>query len=287
MKNLLNEIFKANGIERDEAPLFARELLQKIILNGLSRGQFFKRAAFHGGTALRILYDIGRYSEDLDFSLFEPDPDFNLSRYLSYAENEVRSYGLTVTTKVRDVTAGNIRTEDMRCNMREILFNVGFPEDLVESMHRDAVVKVKIDVNTEPPEGARYDKFAMNDPLNYYLCALDRESMFAGKIGAVIARKWGHRVKGRDLFDYLWYLDNEIGINMEYMRSNLVNQQIIRPDDEFNLDVLRSILRERFDAIDYRSAMDDVKGFVIGQRAPDNWNSDLFKATLGRLKESE
>ena len=111
--------------------------------------------------------------------------------------------------------------------------------------------------------------------------------MFAGKIGAVIARKWGHRVKGRDLFDYLWYMDNEIGINMEYMRSNLVNQQIIRPDDEFNLDVLRSILRERFDAIDYRSAMDDVKGFVIGQRAPDNWNPDLFKATLGRLKESE
>lgn len=287
MKNVLNEIFKANGIERDEAPLFARELLQKIILNGLSRGQFFKKAAFHGGTALRILYGIGRYSEDLDFSLFEPDPDFKLSRYLSYAENEVCSYGLTVTTKVRDVTVGSIRTGDMRCNMREILFNIGFPNNLVESMHPDAVVRVKIDVNTEPPEGARYDKFSMNDPLNYYLCALDRESMFAGKIGAVIARRWGHRVKGRDLFDYLWYLDNGTEINMEYMRSNLVNQQIIQPDDEFNLDVLKSILSDRFDAIDYRSAMEDVRGFVIGQRAPEDWNPDLFKATLGSLKEAE
>ena len=287
MKNVLNEIFKANGIERDEAPLFARELLQKIILNGLSRGQFFKKAAFHGGTALRILYGIGRYSEDLDFSLFEPDPDFKLSRYLSYAENEVCSYGLTVTTKVRDVTVGSIRTGDMRCNMREILFNIGFPNNLVESMHPDAVVRVKIDVNTEPPEGARYDKFSMNDPLNYYLCALDRESMFAGKIGAVFARRWGHRVKGRDLFDYLWYLDNGTEINMEYMRSNLVNQQIIQPDDEFNLDVLKSILSDRFDAIDYRSAMEDVRGFVIGQRAPEDWNPDLFKATLGSLKEAE
>ena len=286
MKNVLDEIFKANGVERDEAPLFAREILQKIILNGLSRGQFFKKAAFHGGTALRILYGIGRYSEDLDFSLFEPNPDFNLRRYLRYAEDEIGSYGLTVTTKVRDVVVGNIRTGDMRCNMREILFNVGFPNDLVESMHRDAVVRVKIDVNTAPLKGARYDKFAMNDPLNYYLCALDRESMFAGKIGAVIARKWGHRVKGRDLFDYLWYLDNEVGINMEYMRSNLVNQEIIGPDDEFNLDVLKSILSDRFDAIDYRSAMEDVRGFVIGQRAPDDWNSDLFKATLGKLKEA-
>ncbi len=194
---------------------------------------------------------------------------------------------LTVTTKVRDVTVGSIRTGDMRCNMREILFNVGFPNNLVESMHPDAVVRVKIDVNTEPPEGARYDKFSMNDPLNYYLCALDRESMFAGKIGAVIARRWGHRVKGRDLFDYLWYLDNETEINMEYMRSNLVNQQIIQPDDEFNLDVLKGILRDRFDAIDYRSAMEDVRGFVIGQRAPEDWNPDLFKATLGSLKEAE
>ena len=171
--------------------------------------------------------------------------------------------------------------------MREILFNVGFPNNLVESMHPDAVVRVKIDVNTEPPEGARYDKFSMNDPLNYYLCALDRESMFAGKIGAVIARMWGHRVKGRDLFDYLWYLDNGIEINMEYMRSNLVNQQIIQPDDEFNLDVLKDILRDRFDAIDYRSAMEDVRGFVIGQRAPEDWNPDLFKATLGSLKEAD
>ena len=188
MKNVLNEIFNANGVERDEAPLFARQILQKIILNGLSRGGFFKRAAFHGGTALRILYGLERYSEDLDFSLFEPDPDFKLSRYLSYAETEVRSYGLSVAIKVRDGTIGNIKTGDVSCNLREIILEVSFPNELVETLHRDAVVRVKIDVNTEPPKGARYDKFAMNDPLNYYLCALNKPSMFAGKIGAVIVQ---------------------------------------------------------------------------------------------------
>lgn len=278
-------MFDASGVRGRMAPLFAKEVLQKIILNGLSRGQFFKKAAFHGGTALRILHGLGRYSEDLDFTLFERDPDFKLNRYMTYIESEIQSYGLTVSTKVREGTVGNIRTGDVRCNQREIVMNIGFPEGLVRRLHRDAVVKVKIDVNTEPPEGARYEKFAMNDPLNYYLCALDLPSMFAGKIGAVIARQWGNRIKGRDLYDYLWYLDNGIGINMEYMKSNLVRQEIIGIDDEFNLDVLRRILCDRFDKIDYGSAMADVWEFVVDEVPPENWNADLFKATLDRLKE--
>ncbi len=285
MKNILGEMFDASGVEDKMVPLFAKEVLQKIILNGLSRGQFFKKAAFHGGTALRILHGLGRYSEDLDFTLFERDPDFKLNRYMTYIESEIQSYGLTVSTKVREGTVGNIRTGDVRCNQREIVMNIGFPEGLVRRLHRDAVVKVKIDVNTEPPEGARYEKFAMNDPLNYYLCALDLPSMFAGKIGAVIARQWGNRIKGRDLYDYLWYLDNGIGINMEYMKSNLVRQEIIGIDDEFNLDVLRRILCDRFDKIDYGSAMADVWEFVVDEVPPENWNADLFKATLDRLKE--
>ncbi len=287
MKNILSNIFDANGVTERQAPLFAKEILQKIILNGLSRGQFFKKAAFHGGTALRILYKLDRYSEDLDFSLFERDPDFKLSKYISYVETEIGSYGLTVTSKVRDEAPGNIRTGDVRCNLREIVMDIGFPNGWVERLHRDAVVRVKIDVNTEPPEGARYEKFAMNDPLNYYLCALDKPSMFAGKIGAVIARRWGNRIKGRDLYDYLWYVGNGTPINMEYMRSNLVNQDIIGPDDDFDLDRLRQILNDRFDVIDYASALEDVWAYVTDGPMPNDWNPDLFKATLGSLKEAE
>ncbi len=285
MRNILGDMFDASGVRGRMAPLFAKEVLQKIILNGLSRGQFFKKAAFHGGTALRILHGLGRYSEDLDFTLFERDPDFKLNRYMTYVESEIRSYGLTVSTKVREGMVGNIRTGDVRCNRREILMNIGFPDGLVRELQRDAVVRVKIDVNVEPPEGARYEKFVMHDPLNYYLCALDLPSMFAGKIGAVITRQWGNRIKGRDLYDYLWYLDNGIGINMEYMRSNLVRQEIIGIDDEFNLDVLRGILADRFDKIDYGSAMADVWEYVVDEVPPENWNADLFKATLDRLKE--
>ena len=282
MKNLLSSIFDANGVEESEAYSFARETMQKIILNGLSRGQFFKKAAFHGGTALRILHGINRYSEDLDFTLFEKDPDFKLERYLTYAESEIRSYGVTVSTKVRDKVVGNIRTGDVKANYREMAFEIGFPNGLVESLHRDEVIRVKIDVNTDPPKGAGYDKLAMTEPLNYYLCAMDLPSMFAGKIGAILGRRWVNRVKGRDLYDYLWYVEKEVPINMEYLRSNLVAQEIIQQEDEFTIKTLRQLLSDKFETIKYASALEDVKEYLL-ERAPVGWCPETFKDTLGWL----
>lgn len=284
MKNLLSSIFDANNVEETEAYSFAREIMQKIILNGLSRGQFFKKAAFHGGTALRILHGINRYSEDLDFTLFENNPDFKLERYLTYAESEIRSYGVTVSTKVRDKVVGNIRTGDVRANCREMAFEVGFPNGLVESLHRDEVIRVKIDVNTSPPEGARYVKYAMREPLNYYLCAMDLPSMFAGKISAVLGRGWVNRVKGRDLYDYLWYTKKGVPINMDYLRSNLVSQGVIQQEDEFTLETLRQLLSDKFEVIKYESALEDIWEYVI-EKPPAGWRPEMFRDTLCQLDQ--
>lgn len=284
MKNLLSELFDREGVTIDEMDLFAREVLQKIILNGLSRGQFFKRAAFHGGTALRILHSLGRYSEDLDFKLFERDPDFKLERYLSYVVSEAESYGLTVRSKVREGGLSNISTGDIRCNERELVMEIGFPNEWVKSLGRDTVVRVKIDVDTDPSYGAKYEKYSMKYPLNYYLCVLDLPSMFAGKLGAVLTRRWGMREKGRDFYDYLWYVENEIPINMEYMRANLERAKVLSPDDEFNIDVLRDMLRKRFESADYASILSDVEKFIIGQKPPSHWGPETFIVTLPNLK---
>lgn len=276
MRNLLSDIIDRSGVARDEIQLFSRQVLQKIVLNGLSRGQFFKRAAFHGGTALRILHSLDRYSEDLDFVLFDRDPGFSLERYMGYVESEIRSYGLSVSSKVRDSRTTATSSGDVRCRTRGMILEIGFPEGLVESINPDAVMRVKIDVDTDPPSGAGYQKYSMTDPLNYYLCALDLPSLFAGKVSAVLTRRWGMREKGRDFYDFLWYIDRSVPVNMSYLRSNLERAGAIGQDDRFDLEVLKGMLRERFSSVDYASAMSDVGQFVIGRRPPSDWCPELF-----------
>jgi predicted nucleotidyltransferase component of viral defense system len=285
MITLLSEIFKPKeGMTYQQATLYSREVLQKIILNGLSRGNFFKKAAFHGGTALRILHSLDRYSEDLDFSLFQKDLDFKLERYLSYAESEIGSYGLNVTTKIREPGEGNIRTGNLGCNTREIVMEVGFPEEIIKQIHSGLVTKVKIDVNIDPPEGAHYVKYSMKDPLNYYLCALDLPSLFAGKTAAVLCRGWNNRTKGRDLYDFLWYIQNNTPLNMEYLKSNLVRQNAIGEDENLDISTLREMLRARFESIDYRSAMDDISRFVLDDRIKDDWAPKVFIEASEKLR---
>ena len=283
MNTLLGEVFKPEGMGYRQAMMHSREVLQKIILNGLSRGGFFKKAAFHGGTALRILHSLDRYSEDLDFTLFKKDLDFNLKKYVSYAESEARSYGLGVTTKFREAGEGNIHTGDIRCNTREIVMEIDYPESIIKPIGADFVTRVKIDVNIDPPEGATYSKYSMNEPLNYYLCAMDLPSMFAGKTGAVLCRGWINRIKGRDLYDFLWYIDQGIPLNMRYLRSNLVRQGALGQDDAFDMDVLKKLLRNRFESIDYRSAIDDVSRFIQTESNLDEWGPNLFISSADRI----
>ena len=184
-----------------------KEIIQEIILCALSRTDFFKHAAFYGGTALRIFYGLDRFSEDLDFSLKTPDNSFDLSSYLPVLENEVRSYGLNLKVESKVKTKESfVQSAFVKGNTREQLL-LFYPDDSISSLVPvNEIVKIKFEVDTNPPPFACFEKQYRLLPIPYEVQLYDAPSLFAGKIHAVLCRGWKSRIKGRDLYDFVFYV---------------------------------------------------------------------------------
>lgn len=255
-----------------------KEIMQEIVLCGLSRAGFFQKAAFYGGTALRIFYGLDRFSEDLDFSLVTADPDFDLSVYFPVLEKEVRAFGLHVTIQEKEKTKeSNIRSAFLKGNTKEHLLLFYADENLAGSVARSEVVKIKFEVDINPPEYADFEHKYRLLPTPYEVNLYDVPSLFAGKIHAVLCRAWKSRIKGRDLYDYVFYLSRGSAVNQKHLRARLLQSGFISEDVECTLPELRHMLYERFDAIDFRQAKQDVEPFIRDTASLNMWNADFFK----------
>lgn len=265
---------KKNGI---------KEVVQEIVLCGLSRAGFFKPAAFYGGTALRIFYGLDRFSEDLDFSLKSSDPTFDLSDYLPVLEKEIRSYGLNfkIETKEKSVDS-DIKSAFLKGNTKEHMLMFYADEQVARSIGTSDLIKVKFEVDTNPPDYANFETKYRLLPIPYEITLYDMPSLFAGKIHAVICRSWKNRVKGRDLYDYVFYLSRGTAVNLAHITARLAQSGFIPSDKQITLDDLKEILYKRFANIDYAQAKQDVIPFINNTNALDVWNSDFFcKITEG------
>ena len=265
-----------------------KEIMQEIVLCGLSRAGFFQKAAFYGGTALRIFYGLDRFSEDLDFSLVTADPDFNLSVYFPVLEKEVRAFGLHVTIQEKEKTKeSNIRSAFLKGNTKEHLLLFYADEDLAGSVARNEVVKIKFEVDINPPEYADFEHKYRLLPTPYEVNLYDVPSLFAGKIHAVLCRAWKSRIKGRDLYDYVFYLSRGNAVNQKHLRARLLQSGFISEDVECTLPELRHMLYERFDTIDFRQAKQDVEPFIRDTASLNMWNADFFKQITAGLRFCE
>ena len=261
-----------------------KEIMQEIVLCGLSRAGFFQKAAFYGGTALRIFYGLDRFSEDLDFSLVTADPDFDLTVYFPVLEKEVRAFGLHVTIQEMEKTKeSNIRSAFLKGNTKEHLLLFYADEDLAGSVARSEVVKIKFEVDINPPEYAGFEHKYRLLPTPYEVNLYDMPSLFAGKIHAVLCRAWKNRIKGRDLYDYVFYLSRGTTVNQKHLRARLLQSGFISEDVECTLPELRHMLYERFDTIDFRQAKQDVEPFVRDTVSLNMWNADFFKQITAGL----
>ena len=262
-----------------------KEILQEIVLCGLSRAGFFQKAAFYGGTALRIFYGLDRFSEDLDFSLVTADPDFDLTVYFPVLEKEVRAFGLHVTIQEKEKTKeSNIRSAFLKGNTKKHLLLFYADEDLAGSVARSEVVKIKFEVDINPPEYAGFEHKYRLLPTPYEVNLYDMPSLFAGKIHAVLCRAWKSRIKGRDLYDYVFYLSRGSAVNQKHLRARLLQSGFISEDVECTLPELRHMLYERFDTIDFRQAKQDVEPFIRDTASLDMWNADFFKQITAGLR---
>ena len=262
-----------------------KEIMQEIVLCGLSRAGFFQKAAFYGGTALRIFYGLDRFSEDLDFSLVTAAPDFDLTVYFPVLEKEVRAFGLHVTIQEKEKTKeSNIRSAFLKGNTKEHLLLFYADEKLAGSVARSEVVKIKFEVDINPPEYAGFEHKYRLLPTPYEVNLYDMPSLFAGKIHAVLCRAWKSRIKGRDLYDYVFYLSRGSVVNQKHLRARLLQSGFISEDVECTLPELRHMLYERFDTIDFRQAKQDVEPFIRDTASLNMWNADFFKQITAGLR---
>jgi len=255
-----------------------KEVIQEIVLSGLARTGFFAKAAFYGGTALRIFYNLERFSEDLDFSLLIPDPDFRFESLIPILRNEVESLGLKVDIEEKVKTKeSNIKSVFVKGNTREhcLLFYPNRDQDIV-ILHSDEIIKVKFEIDIDPPLYANTEMKYRLLPSPYQVRVFDLPSLFAGKIDAVLRRNWRTRVKGRDFYDYLYFLSLNVPVNLRHLKARLVQSDFIEVSFILNRSSLIELLVTRFETIDFAEAKRDVLPFVKDIHKLDMWSSDFF-----------
>ncbi len=262
-----------------------KEIMQEIVLCGLSRAGFFKKAAFYGGTALRIFYGLDRFSEDLDFSLEAFDDDFDLKSYFPILEKEVKSFGLNVTIEEKEKTKdSDIRSAFLKGNTREHLLLFYADEQIAGRVANNEAVKIKFEVDINPPAYATFEHKYRLLPAPYEVKLYDIPSLFAGKIHAVICRAWQSRIKGRDLYDYVFYLSRGASVNLKHLRQRLIESKYIPADAECTMNDIKAMLRDRFDEIDFARARQDVEPFIRDVSALNVWGAEFFKQITEGLR---
>lgn len=287
MNSVLKMMLEKHNIKNKEEETNAiKEIIQEIVLCGLSRGGFFDEAAFYGGTALRIFYGLNRFSEDLDFALLEPNKDFDITKYFKYIEKEVQAYGLNLTISTKEKTKdSNIISAFLKGDTKEHILMFFPNENMQEFSNSVKSIKIKLEVDVNPPKGATYETKYKLLPSPHEVRLYDESSLFAGKIHAILCRNWNYRIKGRDLYDYIFYLAKNTKVNLELVKEKLIESEVINRDNEFNIDTLKSMLNNKFNEINYTDAKEDVIPFMQDVDSLNLWSSVFFIETTKELKD--
>lgn len=286
---VLDQMLKKYSLESIEDKKNAiKEIIQEIVLCGLARSNFFKDAAFYGGTALRIFYDLDRFSEDLDFTLLVSNPNYEIDKYISFVKNEVESLGLKfqIEEKTKTKSTG-IKSAFLKGNIKE-QFLVFYPDENqdLSILHADEKIKVKFDIDTNPPAFASTEVKYRLLPYPYQVQVYDLPSLFAGKIDAVLNRGWMNRVKGRDFYDYIYFLSMDIEVNIKHLKSRLVQSKFIEESYELSRESLIEMLNQRFNQIDFEDAKKDVTPFILDLNKLALWSTDFFIEITKNIKLS-
>ena len=271
-----------NSEERENA---IREIVQEIALAGLYRGGFFEKAAFYGGTCLRVFHGLNRFSEDLDFALVEKDPEFRLETYYPSLRKEFSSYGIQMEVEPKEKRDdADVQSAFLKGNTLTLMMSF-FPKSAdAKAVAHNQKIKIKLEVDTDNPQGGNTELKYRMQPAPYEVRVFDESTLFAGKIHAILCRKYKRRVKGRDYYDYLFYVGKGSRINLTYLENKLRNTGGIIGDEPLDLERVKELLKDKFDNVDYESAKEDVASFVENKESLNLWKKELFLATLEYLK---
>lgn len=271
---------------KDEELNACKEIYQEIALAALSRANFFQKGAFLGGTCLRIVHHLDRFSEDLDFELKKQDQNFSWGPYLHALEDEFKAYGLQLTATERSEVSSAVKKAFLKDDSFGQILTLRSPRnDLSDTQ----TIKIKLEIDINPPGYSEYSTHIVNYPFPFSVITQDLPSLLAGKCIALLCRQY---IKGRDWYDFLWYLRCNISVNYHYLRSGLAQHQ---KNKAFSLELPADLDRQwliqtltyRINQIDWTQAKMDVRRFLKPDRqhAIEEWSRDLFLALIPTLPE--
>ncbi|MCL2529791.1 MAG: nucleotidyl transferase AbiEii/AbiGii toxin family protein [Coriobacteriia bacterium] len=272
IQQMLNDRTEAN---QPGGKRVIHEVLQQIILAGLYRGGFFDKAAFYGGTCLRLFYDLQRFSEDLDFSLLAPDQNFDLTRYFDAILTELSAYGCEAEIKKREKTR-QTAIESAFLKSDTALYNL---EAEVQGK-----VTLKIEVDTNPPGGFSVEPLALLEPFTFLVSCYVLPDLYAGKMNALFYRQWQSRVKGRDWYDFIWYVRRNIALNLEHFNIRAGEQSLELFPGPFTQDTFLLALQEKIESTDLVAAREEVRPFVRNSLELEVWSKDFFMQLVDKIR---
>lgn len=252
-------------------PNASHEVMQQLVLAGLNRGGFFKHAAFYGGTCLRIFHGLPRFSEDLDFSLIEKRDDIHLDNYFPSIVEEFNISGLDVTiTKKEKKIFGRVESAFLKENTEayEIKFQT------------KKTVKIKMKFDTDPPLQFNTEQKLLLQPYSFMTRCFTLPDLYAVKMHALVYRAWQRRIKGRDWYDFEWYVRNGIPLDFNHLQARIKEFS----GQDVDKETFLKQLRERLATADINMVKLDVVDFITNQHELDIWSNDYFLQLADMIK---
>lgn len=258
----------------------SKEIVQEIALYALWRAGFFECAAFQGGTSLRILHGLPRFSEDLDFLLKVPDPKFAWSGYLEALLTCFEEFGLSPEALPKGAMDKRIKKAIIKDSSITNQLNLSFYQG-----HENQKLKIKLEIDVQPPAGSGYEYTYLDFPLDYEVCHQDLSSNFALKIHALLCRGF---LKGRDWYDFNWYVKQKVSPNLKHLENALYQYGPWQGDKDLSVDLqwLKKTLNNKIEGIDWQQAASDVERFlsVMERKSLSLWSERFFKSRVGDLR---
>lgn len=264
--------------------LALREILQEIALLGLWRSKFFDKAAFYGGTALRILYGLDRFSEDLDFSLLMSTGDFDISGYAAAMEREILSFGFDVQFEQHiKAEQSPVKSAFLKANTLKQLMLIEASNEIVNSVHRDQVLKIKLEVDTDPPPMFETHTRYILQPVPFAVRVYKLPDLFAGKMHALLCRRWKTRVKGRDWYDLVWYAAHHPELHLAHLEQRMLQSGDWQNGVGLTPDSFKELLKQTIAELNVNQARNEVEPFIKDPASLAIWSHEFFYDIAGRI----
>lgn len=279
------ERFEPQSIDEYDTAL--KEAIQRICLLGLWRAKFYEHAAFYGGTALRLLYGLDRFSEDLDFSLLYPQPDFTLHSYFQAVHRELAGFGFETEITEKCKQDSPIAAAFVKANTRVHRLRIGLPERLAKQVPSNQALKIRFEVAIDPPLGFDTRIRYILQPVPFSVRCFAPQDLFAGKMHAVLCRKWGSRVKSRDWYDLVWFARQEIPLNLVHLSARMRQNKDWESENSISRKDWERMLGQAIAELDVQAAKRDVLPFVRDASQLDMWSADFFLALMHMIHVNE